>query len=106
MVVRIRFARIGGRRNLPHFNIVVANNRARRDAKPLETLGSYSPVPDQQGIKHVRLNMDRTRYWVSVGAQPSESVARLLAKAGILPTPPRATAPTPSRSTSEQPNST
>ncbi|RKP14967.1 ribosomal protein S16 domain-containing protein [Piptocephalis cylindrospora] len=87
MTVRIRLQRTGLRNN-PSYRIVAANARTKRDGKCLERLGSYNPVPDQSGTKHVHWNAERVQYWLSVGAQPSDTVARLLVKAGILPTPP------------------
>ena len=48
-------------------------------------MGTYNPIPLDDGIKEVRLNVDRIKYWLSVGAQPSETVAMLLGRAGILP---------------------
>lgn len=79
MVVRLRLARYG-RRNLPYYSIVAANAKTARNAKPLETIGTYNPIPDSQGIKHVNLNIERVKYWLTVGAQPSETVERLLSK--------------------------
>jgi small subunit ribosomal protein S16 len=79
MVVRLRFAR-HGRRNLPYYHIVAANAKTARNSKPLETIGTYNPIPDNNGIKHVNINVERVKYWLTVGAQPSDSVASLLSK--------------------------
>jgi small subunit ribosomal protein S16 len=79
MAVRIRLQRIG-RRNLPLYRIVAANEKTRRDGRYLERLGNYNPIPDPQGKKHITLNFERVKYWVGVGAQPSDTVARLLSK--------------------------
>ncbi|PHH90815.1 hypothetical protein CDD83_2569 [Cordyceps sp. RAO-2017] len=91
MVVRIRLARFG-RRNAPFYNIVVAQARTARNSRPLEVIGTYDPVPrpdpyDTSGRLHkdVRLDMARARYWIGVGAQPSDTAWRLLAMVGILP---------------------
>jgi ribosomal protein S16 len=51
-------------------------------------LGTYNPIANKDGIKEVRLDVDRIKYWLSVGAQPSDKVAWLLGKADILPMPP------------------
>ena len=83
MVVRIRLARWGSQRN-PFYGIVAANARAARDGKHLERLGTYNPIPNN-GVKHIQLNTDRIKYWLSVGAQPSDRVAWLLSKAGLMP---------------------
>ncbi|CAI1768004.1 hypothetical protein SEUBUCD646_0P02670 [Saccharomyces eubayanus] len=92
-LVRIRLARFG-RKNSPVYNIVVANSRKARDAKPIEILGTYVPIPNpltkrevKRGVvpvKDIKLDFDRTKYWIGVGAQPSETVTKLLQKAGIL----------------------
>ncbi|RUS28636.1 ribosomal protein S16 domain-containing protein [Jimgerdemannia flammicorona] len=79
MVVRIRLARFG-RKNLPYYHIVVANARSPRDGKHIEQVGTYNPIPDAEGIKHINLNVDRIKYWLTVGAQPSEIVEKILAK--------------------------
>jgi small subunit ribosomal protein S16 len=78
MVVKIRLSRWGARRN-PFYGIVVANARAPRDSKYLEKVGTYNPIPNQ-GVKHLELDVNRIKYWLSVGAQPTERVHWLLAK--------------------------
>ena len=79
MPVRIRLARFG-RKHLPFYRIVAADAKAPRDGRHLEILGTYNPLPTSTGDKHISLNFDRIRYWVSVGAQPSDRVAWLLGK--------------------------
>ncbi|KAF7727386.1 hypothetical protein EC973_007550 [Apophysomyces ossiformis] len=88
MVVRIRLAR-HGRRNLPYYRIVVANARTGRNAKPIENIGSYNPIPDDAGNKLVNLNFERAKYWLTVGAQPTEIVEKLLVKANLIPEAPK-----------------
>lgn len=88
MVVRIRLARCGGRHN-PHYRINVANSFNKRDGRHIERLGNYSPIPDKNGCKTVQLNFDRVKYWLGVGAQPTETVSSLLYMAGLLPPKPR-----------------
>lgn len=51
-------------------------------------IGTYNPLPSKDGVKEVTANSDRVKYWVSVGAQPSDRVAWLFGKIGILPPPP------------------
>ncbi|ORX88997.1 ribosomal protein S16 [Basidiobolus meristosporus CBS 931.73] len=94
MVVRIRLTRLG-RKNLPFYHLVVANARSPRDRRHLEHIGTYNPLPDNEGVKHVSMNMERVKYWLSVGAQPSDPVQKLLSKAGIIPSKPK---PTPKNS--------
>ena len=81
MSVRMRLTRMG-RKNRPFYRIGVFDNRTRRDGVPIEGLGTYDPInpkPEEQ----VRLKEDRIRYWLSVGATPSETVASMIRKAGI-----------------------
>mmetsp|Transcript_38215 Transcript_38215/g.94969 ORF Transcript_38215/g.94969 Transcript_38215/m.94969 type:complete len:117 (-) Transcript_38215:92-442(-) len=84
MVVKIRLARFG-HRNMPFYRIFVADSRSPRDGKHIEVVGHYDPKPEIDGNKHMGLKIDRVKYWLSVGAQPSDTVARLLGQAGILP---------------------
>lgn len=80
MAVRIRMKKLG-RRHRPFFRICAMDARAPRDGKIIEELGSYDPmVPDTD--RRVVLNHERVRYWLSVGAQPSDKVAVLLKKYG------------------------
>jgi len=63
----------------------VADSRARRDGKHLEILGTYNPVAFEDKVKEVTTNGERAKYWLSNGAQPSERVAWLFGKVGLLP---------------------
>ncbi|KAJ4418120.1 37S ribosomal protein S16, mitochondrial [Gnomoniopsis sp. IMI 355080] len=90
MVVKIRLARFG-RTNAPFYNIVVAHARTARNSKPLEVIGTYDPVPkktsyDTSGKLHkdIQLDIDRAKYWIGVGAQPTDPVWRFLSMLGIL----------------------
>ncbi|KAI0913407.1 ribosomal protein S16 [Ustulina deusta] len=90
MVVKIRLARFG-RKNSPFYNIVVAHARTARNSKPLEVIGTYDPVPkpdpyDDSGRLHKDIKLDaiRARYWIGVGAQPTDTVWRLLSLLGIM----------------------
>jgi len=77
MAVKIRMKRIGTK-NTPVFRIVVADSRSPRDGKFIEELGTYQPL--QKGNNYT-LNLERAKYWVSKGAQPSETVASMIKKA-------------------------
>mmetsp|Transcript_27794 Transcript_27794/g.57983 ORF Transcript_27794/g.57983 Transcript_27794/m.57983 type:complete len:106 (-) Transcript_27794:232-549(-) len=88
MVVRLRLQRFGCK-NSPFYRMVAADARAPRDGKFLEIIGTYNPIASREGIKEIRLKADRIRYWISVGAQPSDRVAWILGKFGILPPPPQ-----------------
>lgn len=77
-MVVIRLAR-GGRRKHPFYRIVAADKRFPRDGRHLEILGYYNPLARGQDTElHVKL--ERAEYWLSVGAQPSKTVASLLKK--------------------------
>ncbi|PWA39715.1 ribosomal protein S16 family protein [Artemisia annua] len=82
-----RLARLGCR-NRPFYRVMAADSRSPRDGKHIEVLGYYNPLPGQDGGKRMGLNFDRVKYWLSVGAQPSDPVQRLLFRAGLLPPPP------------------
>ena len=68
-----------GAKNAPFFRIVVADSRSPRDGKFIEELGSYQPLKKGDNFT---LNLDRAKYWISKGAQPSDTVASFLKKAG------------------------
>ncbi|KAL4444879.1 hypothetical protein ABPG77_003929 [Micractinium sp. CCAP 211/92] len=76
--VRIRFTRMG-RKKLPFYRIVAVDSRVRRDGAPLEYLGYYDPIK-----KNANLNAPAIKKWLSVGAEPSDTVAALLKKAMVI----------------------
>jgi small subunit ribosomal protein S16 len=78
MAVKIRMKRVGTK-NTPVFRIVVADGRSPRDGKFIEEIGTYQPL--KRG-DNVTLDLERARYWVSKGAQPSETVASFIKKLG------------------------
>ncbi|GMM44183.1 mitochondrial 37S ribosomal protein [Pichia kluyveri] len=92
-LVRIRLVR-KGRTRQPVYNIAVGKKRGKLQGLPIEVIGTYNPVPtpitpemSSRGVipvKDIKLDFDRAKYWISVGAQPSDTVAFLLKKAGIL----------------------
>lgn len=82
MSVSIRLSR-GGSKKRPYYKIVVANSRAPRDGKYLEQVGTYNPLLAKDDENRVRLVEDRVKYWLGVGGQPTDRVARMLDKAGI-----------------------
>jgi small subunit ribosomal protein S16 len=82
MSVSLRLSR-GGSKKRPYYKVVVSNSRAPRDGKYLEQVGTYNPLLAKDDANRVRLTEDRVRYWLGVGAQPTDRVARLLDKAGI-----------------------
>ena len=68
-----------GAKNAPYFRIVVADSRSPRDGKFIEEIGAYQPLKKGDNFT---LNLDRAKYWVSKGAQPSDTVASFIRKAG------------------------
>ncbi len=87
-MVRIRLRRMG-LKHKPAYRVVVADARAPRDGKFIETIGHYNP---QSQPKILMIKQDRARYWLSVGAQPSDTVVRLLKNIGVLDGEGKATA--------------
>ncbi|KAK2761139.1 37S ribosomal protein S16, mitochondrial [Arachnomyces sp. PD_36] len=95
MVVKLRLARFGNRHS-PIYNIVVAQARTARDSKPMEVIGTYNPIPQKptnlsqqeaktaKPYKDIVLDRSRAKYWLGVGAQPSEPVWRLLSLVGLI----------------------
>ena len=77
MAVKIRLKRVGTK-NTPAFRIVVADGRSPRDGKFIEEIGTYLPLQKENNIK---INLERAKYWVGVGAQPSDTVASMIKRA-------------------------
>jgi small subunit ribosomal protein S16 len=82
MAVAIRLAR-GGSKKRPYYRIVVADSRNARDGRFLEKIGTYNPLLAKDSPERVKLDADRAKHWLSVGAQPSDRVARFLDAMGI-----------------------
>ena len=81
-MVRIRLRRVGSRKN-PVWRVVVADRRSPRDGRTIETIGHYNPQTDPSIIE---IDEERAQHWLDHGAQPSETVARLLRIKGIQAT--------------------
>ncbi|HET9213519.1 MAG TPA: 30S ribosomal protein S16 [Gaiellaceae bacterium] len=79
MATRIRLARVGSKKN-PIYRVVVADARSPRDGRFIEIVGRYNPQTQPSTID---LDADKIRDWVSKGAQPSDSVRRLMKSQGI-----------------------
>ena len=88
MAVAIRLSR-GGAKKRPYYRIVVSDSRSPRDGKYLEQIGTYNPMLPKDSGERVKLDEDRARHWLSVGATPSDRVLRFLDAAGILERAPR-----------------
>ena len=83
MSVKIRMKRVGAK-NAPVFRIVVADGRSPRDGKFIEEIGTYQP---RKAGDNFKLDLDRVKYWISKGAQPSDTVASFIKKASKAPVP-------------------
>lgn len=83
MSVKIRLAR-GGAKKRPYYYIVIANTASPRDGRYIEQIGTFNPMLKKDDAERVKLDLDRAKYWVSVGAQPTDRVARFLDAAGLL----------------------
>jgi small subunit ribosomal protein S16 len=83
MSVKIRLAR-GGAKKRPFYHIVVANADAPRDGKFIERVGTYNPMLPADHAERVTLLPERLQYWLANGAQPTDRVARFLAKAELI----------------------
>ena len=81
MAVRIRLTRVGANKQ-PAYRVVVMDGRNARDGRSIETLGHYNPRTDP--VEFV-VDVDKTKSWLAKGAQPSDTVSRLLQGAGVLP---------------------
>jgi small subunit ribosomal protein S16 len=79
MAVRIRLRRMGAKKR-PYYRVVVADQRSPRDGRFIENIGKYHPMDEPSLIE---IDEERALHWLGVGAQPSESVQRLMEKAGI-----------------------
>ena len=82
-VVKLRLAR-GGAKKRPYYYIVAAANTAPRDGRYIERIGSYNPMVAKDHPERIKLNEERCKHWLSVGAQPTDRVARFLDAAGLM----------------------
>jgi len=80
MPVKIRLRRLGAKKK-PFYRLVVADSRARRDGRFIESLGTYDPLRDPPAVT---LDEDRTLHWLRKGAQPTDTVRRILSRRGVL----------------------
>ena len=78
-MVKIRLTRKGAKKN-PFYRVIVADSRVRRDGTFLEIIGTYNPMTDPSDIN---IDIERAKYWLGVGAQPSSTVTKLLKISGM-----------------------
>jgi small subunit ribosomal protein S16 len=82
MSVKIRLSR-GGTKKRPYYYIVVAHGTSPRDGRYIEQIGTHNPLLPKDSEDRVKLDLERAKYWLSVGAQPTDRVMRFLDKAGL-----------------------
>ena len=82
MALSMRLSR-GGSKKRPYYRIVIADARSPRDGKFIEKIGTYNPLLGKEDENRIVLDGDRAKHWLSVGAQPTDRVARFLDVAGI-----------------------
>ena len=81
MAVRIRLTRVGATKQ-PTYRVVVADARSARDSRAIEIIGHYNPRTEPIELS---IDADKAKAWIAKGAQPSDTVVRLLRNAGIVP---------------------
>jgi small subunit ribosomal protein S16 len=79
-VIKLRLRRMGAKKR-PSYRIVAADSRSPRDGRFIEALGLYDPITDPATIK---INEERARHWLSVGAQPTDTVRDIFRRAGLI----------------------
>lgn len=88
MAVKIRLAR-GGTKKRPFYRIVAADANSPRDGRYIERIGSYDPMLAKDSPERIKLDVERCKYWLAVGAQPTDRVARFLDKEGLMKRTPK-----------------
>ena len=86
MALKIRLSR-GGAKKRPYYRVVVADSRKARDGRFIERIGSYNPMVPKDHPDRFKLDEDRAKHWMSVGATPSDRVAHLMNKLGLADKP-------------------
>jgi small subunit ribosomal protein S16 len=87
-VIKLRLRRTGAKKR-PSYRIVVAEHSSPRDGRFIEIIGHYNPLTEPATVK---VDEERAKHWLSVGAQPTETVAGLLKRAGVIASEPKAEA--------------
>ncbi len=83
MAMKIRLAR-GGSKKRPHYAIVASDSRMPRDGRFIEKLGTYNPLLAKDSEDRIKMDLDRVKHWLALGAQPTDRVARFLEAAGVV----------------------
>ncbi len=92
-MIKLRLRRMGAKKR-PSYRIVAADSKSPRDGRIIESFGFYDPITQPATV---RIDDERARHWLSVGAQPTDTVRNLFVRAGLVPAPerPARTAPAP-----------
>ncbi len=88
MTVKIRLSR-GGTKKRPYYYIVVATATSPRDGRYIEQIGTFDPMLAKDKPERLKLDLERAKHWLSVGAQPTDRVARFLDLNGLMKREPR-----------------
>ena len=83
MPLKIRLARAGAKKR-PYYHIVIAEDHSPRDGKFIERVGHFNPILPSEHAERIKVDAERCKHWLSVGAQPTDRVARFLDAAGLL----------------------
>ena len=87
MSLKIRLSR-GGAKKRPYYRVVVADSRKPRDGRYIERVGTYNPMVAKDHPDRLKLDQERIKYWLGVGAKPTDRVARFLGNLGVIEKPP------------------
>jgi small subunit ribosomal protein S16 len=85
-MLKIRMSR-GGAKKRPFYKIVIADSRKPRDGRFIEKVGFFNPLLPKEKKERLNLDIERIKYWLSQGAQPSDRIARFLGEANVIPMP-------------------
>lgn len=88
-MIKLRLRRMGAKKR-PSYRIVAADSRSPRDGRFIEIVGTYDPITNPATIN---LNTERIQHWLSVGAQPTDTVRNIFQREGVLPAPARKSRP-------------
>ena len=83
MALKIRLSRAGAKKR-PYYHIVIAEGHSPRDGKFIERVGHFNPILPSEHAERIKVDVERCKHWLSVGAQPTDRVARFLDAAGLL----------------------
>lgn len=88
-MIKLRLRRMGAKKR-PSYRIVAADSKSPRDGRFIESFGTYDPITEPATV---RIDEERARHWLSVGAQPTDTVRHLFVRAGLMAAPAKSEAP-------------